>query len=170
VRLHPAARRRPEVGAKVDREVRGLVPVALHGERHHGYRCGGGITLRRGRGLRGELGVRQALRDPADPIDLRAHRPGGRALTARQHHGKVVPLGALEAGQVLVDHLRLRARHLEPAAGEVLGLLRGERQRGEQHKQPRGEHKPATALEERRKSVHPCLHPYRSFPDPPARV
>ena len=53
---------------------------------------------------------------------------------------------------------RLRARHAEAAAGQVLGLARGERERGDQHDDPRGEHPPRGDEHERVEPEHEVLH------------
>jgi hypothetical protein len=157
--LDASACLRAELVTEVDREVGGLVPVAVNRERHDRDRRLCGVAPRRRRGLRGDLRVRQAGGDPLDPVHLRANGGGARSLAAREHNREVVPLRALETHDVLAHDLRLRAGHLEPAAREVLGLPRRERQGGEQKEKPGNEDEPATPLEKPCKSVHRPLHP-----------
>jgi hypothetical protein len=144
--------------AEVHGHVGRVVAIAGDPERHDRDRGGGRLALRRRCGHGRELYVRQPLGDARDAIHLRAHGLGPGALAAGEHGGELVALGTLEAGEVLAHHLRRRSGHLEPATGEMVGLLGGERQRGEQDQEPRRQHEPAPPLEEPCQPVHKRLH------------
>ena len=87
------------------------------------------------------------------PRGVRARRRGTRAARPRS------------ASRFALHDLRPRARHLEAAARQVLGLPGGERERREQHDDPGAEHEPAAPLEEAREPVHRCLHRLDGLPE-----
>ncbi len=109
------------------------------------------------RGASSTLGSRSAMR-PARSTWART--AAGSALGApREDDRELIALSALEAGDVLGDHLRLRAGHLEPSAREVLRLAGGEWERREDHQQPGGQNQPPAPFEQSRHPVHCGLHP-----------
>jgi hypothetical protein len=158
VRLHAAAHLGPELVMEVHRHVGGLVLVAVHLERDDRDRGGLGAALRGRRGALAQRHVGKLVGDAAHAVDLRRHRGGVGARLAGKHDGEVLALSALEALDVGFHDLRLRAGHLEPAAREVLGLTRCEREGREDHHHPGGEDKPPAPLEKSRQPVHRGLH------------
>jgi hypothetical protein len=169
VRLDPGHGRGQQLVAEVDGHVRRGVALALDRERHDGDRRRGRLALGPGGRLPGQLDVRQPGGDAAHAVHLGADGRRAGALAAGEHRGELVLLGALEAGDVLGHDLGLRSRHLEPAAGQVIGLLGGERKRGQEQEQPCGKHGPAAPLQKPCQSVHQSLHPRPGIPgvDPP---
>ena len=88
-----------------------------------------GRALRAPRRPRRQRAWGSRRRSRAARIDLGAHVGRRRPGAAREHHGELLALRAVEAVEVALDRLGPRAGNLEAAAREVLGLARGERAR-----------------------------------------
>ena len=101
-----------------------------------------------------EAHVRQLFGDRADALYFGAHVRRRRAGTLGEHDGERLALGAVEALEVAVHGLRLRAGDLKAAARQVVGLLCRERRGGEQQDDPRAQHEQPVPLEEARDLVH----------------
>jgi hypothetical protein len=142
--------------------------------------CGGGAgafgTARRAHlrggaalGILGERDARHLLGRSVEALERGAKVRAGRSPLGPEDRGERRPrlLGELDLQPVL-DGLRLRAGDAEPAAGQMVGLLRRERDRGEEREDPRAEHHRAMAAQERVESEHERLHegPRASLPNP----
>ena len=103
--------------------------------------------------------------DVRDPLDLPAWPCRPTAASAAASFLRVVEdedqrlgLHAGEALERLGDGLGARAGHLEAAGGEVLGLLRGERHRGDDKHDPNAQNESPTTRDESLEPIHGCPH------------
>ena len=100
----------------------------------------------------------------ADAGDRRPQLLRTRAALRHEHGGELRALDAGEACKCVVDLRRLRARHLEAAAGEVLRLARGERQGGEHDQRPHDQDGAPAAAQQAVEAEHGGLHEAGSTP------
>jgi hypothetical protein len=145
--------------AQVGRDVGRLGLGDVDAQRHDHRAATSGPRQRRaasGGGQRDVVDLRSGAREL---VDGATHLARARVATRDEHGPERRRLRAVEvAREGVLDALRLRAGHAETAAGQVVGLLGGERQRREERDHPGGDHEPPASLDERVEPEHEPLH------------
>jgi hypothetical protein len=157
--LRAGRRADPELLAQVGGDIDRVPVVDVDAQRDdRGARLGRGLRGLSER-LRRDVDVGGARGGVAQPLDGGPVVSCGRPVVSDQDDPEQRSLrGAEVALDRVLDRVGLRAGDGEPAAGEVVGLAGGERQRGDEQDQPHDEHEAATAAEEAVQREHERQH------------
>ena len=148
----------PEPVAEVDGHLGGAVLVHVGAERDDDRAAA--ARLRRGprAGVAGERDAVDGTRRRGDAFDRGRALPGVRAGRGDEHGRELRPRDAGEPAERLGDLGGLRAGHVEPAAGEVLGLPGGERDGGDDDGGPGDQDEAPAAAQHAVEAQHGGLH------------